>query len=1214
MERFGTQPVERLLDEHAAFVRGVARALVVDESRADDVAQDTWLAALRHPPARAGVRGWLAKVARNFSFRMRRDDTRRAAREERAAVSEIAPRRVSDPARASMLREVIDAVLALDEPYRSTLLMRYYENLDPSEIAARLGVPAATVRTRLKRGLDRLRERFDDAHGGNRAAWVAPLLPFAAGALKPAAAAAAAVAAGAGVGAAAASTSFQGITLGGILMAKKLVIAGAIAALAVVTVVIANRHEDAPDEPGRPLAPVVVGTIEDAPDAEAAKIHPTGGVIQPRAYVSGDEDAATAEAPLAPKGAPRATVSGRVVDANGAPQPNVPVTLSVVERLESGNFVETTEVSNEKRANARTGADGRFAFADVPVNVEARARARPEKLCDVARSAAITKAGPIDLGDLVAVQGGGVAGVVLSPHGAPIKGAQVRAWAIEGAEASPFGFVMMRRFGDADLRSCTTNAAGQYRIDGLPDGACGVSAWSEESPEEIRNGVRVRKNEVTWDVDFKLAAGQTLSGVVRGIEGEPCAGVEVSASPAELKLDDPGRPVGKSRSAVTGPDGRFAIHGLRQENWTIRAKKPGFITTSQRGVALGTEVALELKPSGIAFGRVRNATTNAPVAAYTLKVTNEDGLPDAAQRARVLRGAEAAKAAQVEESPDLFAIVDLPDAALKLEVRAEDFAEAQIAPVRAPSGGKVEVDVAMLPQAVIRGVVVDSAGNPVAGARVGASSAKDRPGDVAGPAGKFRVRARAVVKSEGPAAVADPEVSRSAVSGADGTFTVKSLPAGSYRVTASHRSFAESAPVEVVVKAGETADGVKLVVEIGGTFAGTAYDADGNKLAGARIVLAPRSSGGTASFGRHFGAGNRDPAISSTDGEFEITGLTPGEYLASLADPPGEGSVQLALAFGDEKPDGIPVAIEAGKTTRKDLSRKAKASFSGIVKEGGKPAPDIRVSLVPEGAPMIPGLGAGPSTKTDEQGQFLIGNVAPGEYTACFDPPGAPRSIERPVSLAPKSEARITLDLPTGAIEGRVTDRDGKPLARVTISAALEKKDQEAKRATAIFMTATNDGDGADIQTISIGGAPQPIQTDTDGRYRLRYVEEGRYKVSIRGEGVLPQSRTGVEVAEAKTTKEIDFSAEKGATLLVSVDPAGKEVSSVFVFLQLIDAEDGHDAKNGSTKTPIKFTGLKPGRYRVRADAPMNDLEGSTEVDVIAGQEARVTVRLAEQQ
>jgi protocatechuate 3,4-dioxygenase beta subunit len=671
----------------------------------------------------------------------------------------------------------------------------------------------------------------------------------------------------------------------------------------------------------------------------------------------------------------------------------------------------------------------------------------------------------------------------------------------------------------------------------------------------------------------------------------------------------------KPKSAVSGPDGRFTIQGLRSDTVTVRAKKPGFITAVQRGVTTGTEVSLQLKPTGLAYGHVRNSATNAPIANYSLKIASDQPFFDGL-KARVLRGAEAAKAAGVEETADLFAIVDLPEAPIKLEVRAEEFAEAQIADVRAPAGGKTEVDVALLPQAVIKGVVVDSTGAPVAGAKVFASSAKPQPGDVAMPGGAFRVRRKVISRSEGPAPVAEPEVSRSAVSGTDGSYTIKSLPAGSYRVTASHRAFADSSPAEVPVKAGEVVDGVRLAVEVGGTFAGTAYDADGNTVSGARVMIAAAASGGPSPLGLALGAGERGQALSEPDGKFEITGLKPGEYLASLADPPGEGGIRMAIAFGDEKPVGEPVTIEAGKTTRKDLRRKPLASFSGVVKEGGKPAANIRVSLVPEGAPMIPGLGGGPSTKTDDQGQFLLEKVSPGEYTACFDPPGAPRSIQKPVTLTPRNEARVTVDLPTGAIEGRVTDKDGKPIPRVTLSASPETPGAERKseRARAVFMTATADTDGADVQTFSLGGGPAPIQTDSDGRYRLRYVEPGRYKVSIKGEGVLPQSRSGVEVGEARTTKDVDFSAEKGATLLVSVDPAGHDAGTVIVFIDQEGVDDGHEVKNGSTKAPIKFTGLKPGRYHVRADAPMKNLEGSTDVDVVSGQEARVTVRLAEQQ
>jgi RNA polymerase sigma factor (sigma-70 family) len=71
------------------------------------------------------------------------------------------------------------ALAGLAEPFRSTLMLRYYEDLEPSEIAARLRLPGGTVRWRLMRGLALLRERLDESHGGDRRAWSLALVPLA---------------------------------------------------------------------------------------------------------------------------------------------------------------------------------------------------------------------------------------------------------------------------------------------------------------------------------------------------------------------------------------------------------------------------------------------------------------------------------------------------------------------------------------------------------------------------------------------------------------------------------------------------------------------------------------------------------------------------------------------------------------------------------------------------------------------------------------------------------------------------------------------------------------------------------------------------------------------------------------------------------------------------------------------------------------------------
>ena len=69
-------------------------------------------------------------------------------------------------------------VLALVEPYRTTVLLRYFEGLSSAEIARRTGVPSATVRWRLMRALEELRGKLDARHGGDRRSWCVVLAPL----------------------------------------------------------------------------------------------------------------------------------------------------------------------------------------------------------------------------------------------------------------------------------------------------------------------------------------------------------------------------------------------------------------------------------------------------------------------------------------------------------------------------------------------------------------------------------------------------------------------------------------------------------------------------------------------------------------------------------------------------------------------------------------------------------------------------------------------------------------------------------------------------------------------------------------------------------------------------------------------------------------------------------------------------------------------------
>jgi len=167
---------ELLLSDQRWLV-ALARSLVGDAD-AEDVVQEARLLAWLHAPtdpARAG--GWLRRITRNVALHVRRREARRAAREPAGASPESQPPTDELVARVQMQRAVADAVLALAEPYRSAVLLRFFDRLPPREIAARLDLPVETVRTRLKRALEQLRARLDREYGA-RDAWAALLLPW----------------------------------------------------------------------------------------------------------------------------------------------------------------------------------------------------------------------------------------------------------------------------------------------------------------------------------------------------------------------------------------------------------------------------------------------------------------------------------------------------------------------------------------------------------------------------------------------------------------------------------------------------------------------------------------------------------------------------------------------------------------------------------------------------------------------------------------------------------------------------------------------------------------------------------------------------------------------------------------------------------------------------------------------------------------------------
>ena len=185
----GPHDPQRLLRD-LAWVQRLAFRLCSDAALAEDLRQEAALAAIGSTvPEEGPTRRWLAGVVRKRLLMGRRSGARRAAREASVALPEAAAKQVDVVERAEIQAQVSQAVLGLSEPYRTVILQRYFDEWTPTEIAERTGSPIDTVKSRLKRGLERLERELGthfggvngdaDARSGSGTGWFGALLPLA---------------------------------------------------------------------------------------------------------------------------------------------------------------------------------------------------------------------------------------------------------------------------------------------------------------------------------------------------------------------------------------------------------------------------------------------------------------------------------------------------------------------------------------------------------------------------------------------------------------------------------------------------------------------------------------------------------------------------------------------------------------------------------------------------------------------------------------------------------------------------------------------------------------------------------------------------------------------------------------------------------------------------------------------------------------------------
>jgi RNA polymerase sigma-70 factor (ECF subfamily) len=129
------------------------------QQAADDLLGEVWVRAFAarggYDPGHAGARPWLYGIARNVlrAHWRSRPDTSAAAEEAVDPWDDVVDRLDS----AAQARELTSALRALPASERDVLLLVAWEQLSPAEVAAVLGVPQGTVRSRLHRARAALR-------------------------------------------------------------------------------------------------------------------------------------------------------------------------------------------------------------------------------------------------------------------------------------------------------------------------------------------------------------------------------------------------------------------------------------------------------------------------------------------------------------------------------------------------------------------------------------------------------------------------------------------------------------------------------------------------------------------------------------------------------------------------------------------------------------------------------------------------------------------------------------------------------------------------------------------------------------------------------------------------------------------------------------------------------------------------------------------------
>ena len=496
----GPSPDELL--RHLDWIQSLARRLVGDPALADDIAQETWLAASQSESSGTrNVKPWLASIVRNRARMAGRSRSRRRLHEGAAAGPTESESTAALVARVSLQKDLLGRVLQLEEPLQQILLLRYFEELPAPAIAQRLGLPLKTVHSRTARGLERLRERLDKDYG-DRASWAVALTPL----CKPPG------------GAAGTAPVFLTTLTPTAALAAGTLMNSKVAAAVVVSVLVcgyALSHLMG----SSPVDPPQHATAELSPQQPALDLPVDEALSMPVAEQvreSAAMAATAAPAPSTPEPKALAPVRGRVLDTEGKPVAGVDVVRASRPNdvLATSDSLGAFEFAGRPggRSNLAIDSDGQFLRASHPEWTTFRA------------SAPGNSGGETEELVIVAPRVG-LQCLVVNKDGLPIEGAKLALNPVMGGmQAFPYRIDSTRGVAVSAL----SHADGRITLESFP--GCADLRLSLSAKGYVSTWIGLDDYEQPYVFELNRQAdigGTVVEGIVLDQRGAPVPGATV---------------------------------------------------------------------------------------------------------------------------------------------------------------------------------------------------------------------------------------------------------------------------------------------------------------------------------------------------------------------------------------------------------------------------------------------------------------------------------------------------------------------------------------------------------------------------------------------------------------------------------------------------------------------------------------------------------------